>query len=271
MPHVQINGTRLWVEDTGPGSTGETIAMSHGLLWSVELFRPQIERLRKRYRVVAWDHRGQGRSDDDGRDSIGMEICTDDALGVLDALGTGPVHFVGLSMGGFVGMRIAGRFPSRLRSLSLLNTTAEQEPKKNLPKYRALSFVARTLGVGAVADRILPIMFSRTTMTSPELAAFRVEWKARLLDNRRSIWRAVNGVLDREGVEHLLPRITTPTLVIAGEEDVATVPDKARRIHADVAGSKLVVVPGAGHSSSVERPDEVTAAIEAHVASTRAG
>ena len=64
---IDVNGTSLYYEDSGPGSTGETIVFSHGLLWGTEMFEAQIEALRGRYRCVAWDHRGQGRSASDHR------------------------------------------------------------------------------------------------------------------------------------------------------------------------------------------------------------
>jgi pimeloyl-ACP methyl ester carboxylesterase len=83
---------------------------------------------------------------------------------------------------------------------------------------------------------------------------------------RRDVWRAVAGVIDRASITGELPRIAAPTTVVVGEEDVATVPAKAERLHAAIAGSTLVRIPRAGHSSSVEEPAAVTAAIEAHLA-----
>jgi 3-oxoadipate enol-lactonase len=111
MPMIEVNGTRLYYEDTGPGSTGETIAFSHGLLWSTELFAPQIAALRGRYRCIAWDHRGQGRSAADHRNTIGIELVWQDAMRLLGQLGCGPVHFAGVSMGGFVALRAAAFRP----------------------------------------------------------------------------------------------------------------------------------------------------------------
>ncbi len=261
MPLIDIQGTRLQVEDTGPGSSSEVVVFSHGLLFDTELFRPQIEALRGRYRVVAWDHRGQGQSADDPRDVIGMELLTDDALALLDALSVDRAHFVGLSMGGFVGMRLAARHPRRIASLSLLNTSAEPEPRRNIPRYAAMNLAARAVGVAPVVSRVLPILFGKTTMTSSARATLRRAWAEHLAKNRRSVWRAVNGVLTREGVEHLLPRITARTSVLVGEEDVATVPSKGERIARDVRGARLVRIPEAGHSSSIEQPDLVTDAL----------
>src|ERR1700690_2721745 len=115
MPLLDVNETSLYYDDTGPGSTGETLVFSHGLLWNTSLFAPQIEAFRGRYRCIAWDHRGQGRSAPDHRNCIGMELVTQDAIALLERLAPGPVHFVGLSMGGFVAMRVAARRPELVR------------------------------------------------------------------------------------------------------------------------------------------------------------
>ena len=260
MPHLDINGTRLYYEDTGPGPTGETIAFSHGLLWGTELFAPQIAALRGRYRCLAWDHRGQGRSAADHRHAIGMELVAQDATLLLERLAGGPVHLCGLSMGGFVAMRIAARRPELVRSLLLLDTSADPEPEANVPRYRLLAGVTRVLGVRLVASRVTAILFGKTFLADvtrrADLAAFTA-----ILLRRRDIWRAVHGVIDRAGVMDELRRITAPTLVVVGEEDVATVPAKAARIVEAIAGARRVTIPRAGHSSTVEEPAAVTAAI----------
>jgi pimeloyl-ACP methyl ester carboxylesterase len=82
-----------------------------------------------------------------------------------------------------------------------------------------------------------------------------------LRSNRRSLWRAINGVIQRPSVYHELSRITAPTLVMVGEEDTVTVPAKAERIAAAIAGAKLVRIPRAGHIVTLEQPQAVTQAI----------
>jgi pimeloyl-ACP methyl ester carboxylesterase len=257
---IDVNGTSLYIEDTGPGSSGETIAFSHGLLWGTEMFAPQIAALRGRYRCIAWDHRGQGRSAADRRHCIDMELVWSDAVALLEKLGTGPVHFVGLSMGGFVALRMAARRPDLVRSLVLIETTAMAEPEENVPRYRMLAAASRVIPLKALAGRIAPVMLGKTILADPARKA-DVERFIAIMTRRRDIWRAVNGVIDRGGVEGELARIRAPTLVIVGDEDVATTPAKARAIVAGVAGARLVTIPRAGHSSSVEEPALVTAAI----------
>jgi pimeloyl-ACP methyl ester carboxylesterase len=259
MPMLSVNGTELYYEDTG--GPGEPIVFSHGLLWSTRLFGPQVDALRSRYRCIAYDHRGQGRSAVPDMSVIDMETLYQDALALIGALGLAPCHFVGLSMGGFVGMRLAARRPELLRSLSLLETTGDPEPTANVPRYTLLNLITRFGGLRAVADPVMRIMFGRTFLTDPNRAEERALWRSRLLENRRDIWRAVNGVIKRQGVAHELAHIRVPTLIVVGEEDVATVPAKAEALHQRIPGSKLVRMPRGGHSSTVEEPALVNAAL----------
>ncbi len=84
-----------------------------------------------------------------------------------------------------------------------------------------------------------------------------------LMARRKDIWRAVNGVIDRAPIYPELARISVPTLVIVGDEDVATPKLKSERIVGAIRGARLVTIPRAGHSSTVEEPEAVTAAITA--------
>jgi len=261
VPHIDVNGARLHYVEEGSGP--ETLLFSHGLLFSGAMFRAQIDAFKDRYRCIAYDHRGQGGSAVT-KDGYDMDTLTDDAAALIEALDAGPCHFAGLSMGGFVGMRLAIRRPELLRSLMLLETSAEAEPHENVGKYKKLNFVARWFGLSLVAGKVMPIMFSQSFLNDPARAAEQAHWKAQLIANHRiGITRAVLGVTDRDSVIDQLGGITTPTLIIVGEEDVATVPEKSERMHAAIPGSTLVRVPKAGHSSSIEEPAAVNAAMAA--------
>ncbi|TAE22995.1 MAG: alpha/beta fold hydrolase [Cytophagales bacterium] len=261
MPYLTTNGVRLYYEDSGaPSPDAQTLVFSHGLLWSGHMFHKQVTALRSQYRVVTYDHRGQGRSEVSQK-GYDMDTLTADAVELLEQLKLGPVHFAGLSMGGFVGMRLAARRSDLLRSLILMETTADPEPPENVPRYRTLSTAVKWLGVWAVTGPVLKIMFGKTFLDDPARADERQYWTNQLKQNKRSIVRAVNGVIDRLPILNELHKITLPTLIIVGEEDVATVPAKAHRIHEHIAGSQLVVMPRGGHTSSVEEPELVTGAI----------
>lgn len=114
----------------------------------------------------------------------------------------------------------------------------------------------------------MEIMFGQRFLKDPERANLKLEWKESIVNNHRiGITRAVMGVITRAGVTDQLGQIKTPTLIIVGDQDVATVPDDAERMHAGISNSKLVVIPGAGHTSTVEEPVAVTAAMQEFLAS----
>jgi 3-oxoadipate enol-lactonase len=259
MPSVRVNDTTLHYEDTG-GEGRETLVFSHGLLLDLRMFDHQAEHFGSRYRVVRYDHRGQGRSARPRTRSIDLETLYADAVALIEGLQLAPCHFAGLSMGGFVALRLMARRPDLLRSAILLDTSAE--PEANPAAYRKLNLVARWLGPRPVAGRVLPIMFGRTFLADPQRAAERALWRERLLQLDRSIWRAVNGVIERAGAVDELSTNTVPALVVVGEEDLATPPVLAERLHAALPGSRLVRIPGCGHSSTIEAPETVNRAIE---------
>ncbi|HUS28261.1 MAG TPA: alpha/beta fold hydrolase [Kofleriaceae bacterium] len=267
MSLLPVNDTSLYYEDSGPGSTGETIAFSHGLLWGTELFAPQVEALRDRYRCIAWDHRGQGRSAPEWRHTIDMEQCTYDAIELLDKLGAKQVTFVGLSMGGFVAMRVAARRPDLIRRLVLVETSIGPEARENIGRYRMLTAAYRAIGGRLLEGSVAQIMLGKTILADAARKQDVARFSA-LMRRRRDVWKAVNGVIDRAPISaDELSRIRVPTLVIVGDEDVATPLSKAQQIVAAISGAKLEIVPRAGHSSTVEEPAAVTRLIEQFVRS----
>ena len=260
MPFKHINNARIYYEESGSGP--ETIVFSHGLLMSGEMFSEQVKGLSGRYRCISYDHRGQCRSEvtDSGYD---MDSLTGDAAELIRELDCAPCHFAGLSMGGFVGMRLAIRHPELLKSLVLMETTADPEPEQNKGPYRRLAFIGRWLSFRMVINPLMKIMFGRSFLEDPAREETRAYWKKHLLSlNRKGTARAAHGVIDRDGVYDQLDRISTPTLIIVGKEDVATTPDKSERMRDAIRGAELRVLPRGGHSASIEEPEAVTQAIE---------
>jgi 3-oxoadipate enol-lactonase len=259
MPFLSIRGVKLYYEDTG--GPGEPIVFSHGLLWNSQLYSRQIEALRGRYRCIAYDHRGQGRSTAPPGKGIDLRTVYEDAVAFIQALGLAPCHFVGLSMGGFVGLRVAARHPELLRSLVLLDTSAGSESLWNLSRYWLLTATTQWLGLRPVVDRIMSIYFGQTFLKDPARAAEREELRRQLVKNPRDVWRAMQGVITRRGVTEELSRIITPTLIMVGEEDVVTRPEMAEMLHSRIQGARLVRLPHVGHMSNLEQPERVNASI----------
>jgi 3-oxoadipate enol-lactonase len=261
MPFLSVDGAELYYEDTGTGEV--PVVFSHGLLWSLRMYDAQVAHLRGRYRCVAYDHRGQGRSRDDGS-PYDMERLTDDAARLIERLGLARCWFVGLSMGGFVGLRLAARHPELVRGLVLVESAADPEPPRNVPKYRAMELVTRWVGMRVLVGRIMKIMFGDAFLGDRGRAAERDaarEWLL-ALDPARTR-RALEAVVTRRGIEDLLPRVRVHTLVLHGTDDHAIAPERARRTAGAIPGARLVEIPRAGHSATMEEPAAVNAALEA--------
>lgn len=264
MPELRIRGARLHYEDTRTGA--QAIVFAHGLLFSAQSFDEQIRALRDHFRCIAFDFRGQGESEVT-KSGYDIDSLTDDAAEIIETLGVAPCHFVGLSMGGFVGLRLALRRPALLRSLVLLDSSADVEGSWERIRYGALIVIARWFGLRPVIGPVLRIMFSKTLLRNP---ALRTRWRDRILANDRvGAVRAVKGVLSRAGVYADLEKITTPTLIVVGDQDGATPPAQSKRLHAAIRGSRLVILPEVGHMSSIEAPEAVTEAIREFVSAAR--
>lgn len=244
----------------------ETIVFGHGLLFSHWMYEPQIAALREKYRCIAVDWRGQGKSTAPAS-GYDMDTLTDDVIGLIESLSVAPVHYVGLSMGGFVGMRLAARRPDLVRTLTLLDTSAGPEPAENKGKYRLLARIYRIVGLKPLRGQVAPIMFAPSSLQDPEFKPVIDTWLDKLGKVKRSgTKKAIYGVIDRKPVLDELGDITAPTLVIVGEDDAATPVEKSQTIHEHIAGSRLEIIPECGHSATLEKPDEVTALIAGHLA-----
>lgn len=255
MPSLTVDGVALHYEERG---TGPAIVFSHGLLWSGRMYRAQVDALSSRYRCITYDHRGQGQSAAPAA-PYDMERLTDDAIGLIEELEAAPCHFVGLSMGGFVGLRIALGRPELLRSLTLIDSAADPEPRFNVVKYRAMIAAARVIGLAPFAPIVMRIMFGRAFLEDRNRAALRQEQEdeLRALTLPRVV-PALESVTKRRPVLAELGRITTPTLVLHGEDDRAISLERAQRTAQAIPRSRFVVLPRAGHTSTVEEPEAVT-------------
>lgn len=255
MPRVTVeDGVQLHYTEHGAGE--ETVVFSHSYLVDHRHFGPQLEALRSRYRVLAYDHRGHGQSDRPS-DGYTMERIYADGVAFVEALETGPVHWIGLSTGGFVGMRIACRRPELIRSLVLMDTSAG-EPVFNKIKYRTMFLMLRAFGFGPLLGSVMSSMFGRTFLKDPARAEERIHWRQQIGGNDVDMTiRFGKAIFSRDDVTDQLRDVALPTLVVVGEDDRGTPPDMARHLAATIPGARLEVIPRAGHLCTVEEPDAV--------------
>ncbi len=261
MPTFVRDGATVHYTDTGvptsmPGAA--TVFFGHGLLFSAWMFHHQIAALRDQFRCVAIDWRGQGGSPA-SRSGYDMDSLAEDASALIGLLGVAPVHYVGLSMGGFVGMRIAARRGELLRSLTLLGTSAGPEAPEKARQYKLMACIYRLTGISPLRAIVVRLMFGPSFRADPLGAPVIDEWGQRLGRCRRSgISKAVLAVASRAPVSDEITAVGVPTLVIVGADDAAIPPREARALAQRIPGARLEQVPNCGHSSTLEQPDKIT-------------
>ena len=239
------------------------------------MWDPQAGALARTYRVVRWELPGHGRDGEDGDGSAGgggPELPPEGAgvgwlgegvLSVADALGIGRFAYAGISLGGAVGTWLAVHHPQRLNSLGLLCTSARFGPPEEWYERAAL---VRAEGTGPMAD-IVPGRWFTPRFADSDTARALVE-DTRTADP--AAYARLCEVLAGFDLRAELSRVTVPTLVLAGREDLTTPVSHARELADGIPGARLVEVPDAAHLANVQRPGPVLAALRGHLATAGA-
>jgi pimeloyl-ACP methyl ester carboxylesterase len=212
---------------------------------SPRLYGPQIPALWQFGPVVVADHRA-----DDSMDAIAERI-----------LSIAPPRFAlaGLSMGGYIAFVIAQKAPHRVARLALLDTSALPETPRETERRLAQIALAKEGRMGEIADALFPIFVHRSRHGDQELK--RTVSIMAQETGAEALIRQQKAIMTRPDARPLLVSIACPTLVLVGDGDTLTPPPRSEEIAAGVPGANLVVVPECGHLSTLERPDDVNAAL----------
>ena len=218
MATITVNGALLAFEERGSGA--ESVLMTHGFLFDHHAFDWLAAGLEDDYRCAAFDWRGQGASEVTS-DGYSVDALTGDAAALIERLGLAPCHYIGTSMGGWVGLRLALRRPELLRSLVLLNSNSKGEGWAKVPGYLVMGAIARFRGMAPLADTAMKALFSDDFLTGEEHASERERWRQHICGiDRAGAVRTLKGIVLRAGnVTDRLADVRLPVLAIAGTED----------------------------------------------------
>ncbi|MCZ4491526.1 MAG: alpha/beta hydrolase, partial [Conexibacter sp.] len=167
MPSIDVNGTTLHYLDDGPRDA-PALVFSPSMFFDGRMFAAQAEAFADRYRIIRYDNRGQGQSARHPREELDMDTQAQDAAALIEALELAPVTFVGNSMGGFIGLRLAARRPDLLASAVVMGTSADAE--ESADEMDGLLAVLAEQGMEPVIDGVLQFMMGDTTLTDPSRA-----------------------------------------------------------------------------------------------------
>ena len=251
------------VVDAAPGLSDDApvVVLSNSLGSTYEMWDRQVPELSRSFRVVRYDIRGHGRSPvPDGPYVI--DDLVDDVVALLDELGVERAHFVGLSLGGMTGLRLAALSPERVDRLAVLCTSALLGPAQ---AWHDRATLVREQSTSAVAETVVGRWYT-TSFAAREPARILAAQQmvaATPAEGYASCCEAIATMDLTEDLAH----IWAPTLAIAGAEDHATPPDHLERIASGVRDGRLLVVPKAAHLANDEQPQAVTKALLEHLTS----
>lgn len=247
MPYQVVDGLRIHYLIQGRGTA---VVLLHGLGSCADDWWLQFPALAARYRVVAPDLRGHGRTDKPPGPYTVPQMA-EDVVGLMEALGVGEAHVVGLSLGGLVAQALAARHPDRVRSLILVNTFARLRPR-GLRSWRLLLQRGLALLVGGVEKQAEVV--ARSMFPHPDQGAIRRAAVERLRANDPRAYRAAIYAAMRFDGRPDLVRIRVPTLVVAGTEDTTVDMAAKEELARNIPGARLEVVPHSGHVTPVDQP-----------------
>src|SRR5262245_17909735 len=264
MPrHFQHIGSRtIAYHDSAPNdSTRKACVLLHAFPLSGAMWEPQLQGIPNGWRFIAPDLRGfGGSSESDPNDGESIDDFASDVVALLAELRITEAVIGGLSMGGYVALGILRRAPHLAAALVFADTRATADSPEGRANRRSLIAVVDREGPSGLAREMIPKLLGKTTReTNPQ-----VEPMVRHLINRQSPTALRGGLvrmMHRPDSTTLLAATNVPTLVVVGDEDEITPPAESKRLAEAIPGATLVVIPKAGHLSSLEQPDQFNQAL----------
>lgn len=253
MPMIDADGCLLNVSVEGRDG-GPTIMLSNSLGATMQMWEPQMAALTKLYRVVRYDRRGHGKSGVPAG-PYSMERFGKDVLAILDDLNIEKIHWCGLSMGGMVGQWLGANAPERIEKLILANTSCYYpDPTNWLNRIKAV----KESGIASIADAVIAAWLTADFREREPQITQRM--KAMLVASPVEGYVACCEALSTLDQRDLLPRITAPTLVIAGRHDMSTPVEASIFIRSHIPNASMTLLDAA-HISNVEQSHNFTEAV----------
>lgn len=247
MACLDHQGCALHYEVTGHG---QPVLLLHGLGSSSLDWEYQVPALAERYRVIVLDLRGHGRSGKP-RERYSIEGFSADVQALIEHLGCGPVHVVGLSMGGMIGFQLAVDQPSLLASLCIVNSA----PQVRLQSPRDYwQWLKRRSLMQLASMRTIGIALGRNLFPKPEQAGLRAKVAERWASNDKRAYIASFNAIVGWSVQERLGAIGCPTLVISADHDYTPVAVKEHYVTL-IADAQLAVIDDSRHATPLDQPE----------------
>ncbi|HRF94810.1 MAG TPA: alpha/beta hydrolase [Aggregatilineales bacterium] len=257
MPFAPINNQKIYYEDSG--GDGPAVVFMHGFLFDTTMFDAQVEALAPKYRCIRFDARAFGQTEWDGK-PFSLYDTAADCIGLMDMLGIKQAVIVGMSQGGYAAVRVAVKYPDRVKALVFISTYNGVDTDDVKAIYRSMRDTWRNEGPAKIIDTY-SFLFLGPQAQFPELWTYwRAKWEQR---TGEQLFHANNNLIDRDEIgQDQIDKITMPALVLHGANDQGIPLLLGEQLYKSLPnGKKFVSVPNASHASNVNNPQVVNEAM----------
>lgn len=258
MHFVRANGGVVHYADEGPRS-GHPLVFINSLGTDFRIWDDMIAPLVRERRVIRSDKRGHGLSSHAAQ-AGGIADFSSDLAALLDHLRTGPATIVGLSIGGLIAQELYRLRPDLIASL-VLNDTGHKVGTDEFWNGRIA--MVESGGIEAIADGVMQRWFTEDYRTKyPDMMG---GWRAMLSRTPKEGYLAACRAISKADLTEGAKKISVPTTVLVGDQDLSTPPDLARELTGLIPNAKLEIIKDAGHLPCIEKPEATRSLIEAHL------
>ena len=250
---TRVNGINIHYLDAGD-SDALPVVLIHGFPFSHEMWEPQIKILQNKFRVIAYDIRGHGKSDV-GDGQYTLEHLVDDLIGLLDYLKIKRAVPCGLSMGGYIALRTIERNPERVLGLVLADTQSKADTNEAKLKRADSIKSVKTNGVKAFAEVSVKSVFAPHSLTANLKAVEKIR-RIVYANSAAGISGALLAMAGRTDTTDALARIKVPTLILVGQHDGPLYQLASQEMRERIPDSELHIISNAGHMSNLENSEE---------------
>ncbi len=266
MPKVKLNGTELFYCDEGPHDA-PAIVLSPLLYMDTFVYRPFMQAFMDEYRVICYDHRGQGESARSAK-RFDIQTSTKDAIALIEYLNIEPCHFFGNCLGGYIGLNLAIQRSDLLKSCTLIGVSAEANSVKEIKELDSNLDNMKRFGAKSGLQQFAAMAFGPSFRASRDPAVIERREKllqhfanltADELETARQVYHHQN--ISREELQ----KISVPVLIIAGDEDQPNNVAAYKRMGQIIPHVNYKTVHDAGYAVSIEQPQEVINLLRDHI------
>lgn len=249
MPKARVGDINMYYEVHG---AGEPLVLIHGLGLDSSSWMPQIMAFSKKFKVVIFDNRGVGRTDAP-KYAYSTAMMADDTVALLDAIGIGKAHILGLSLGGLISQEIAIRYPERLKSLILATTAATLSPlATHIIKVWQIIIEMEADPETVMRERFLWVFTDKFFENYEQVTSLIKMFMNHPYPQPVHGFAGQAAACIRHDSLNRLGKITVPTLVLVGREDIFIPVKLSEVLAANISSAEMLILDNGGHGFSFE-------------------